>query len=116
MVSPQLAWFRPNPAPGRGVEDVADEPADDEVVGDQQFLSVLLAGGAEVRDGRLQAGGVVVALGGGYAVELWQQTRWVLAALRLGRYGGAVSHEVAGVPGDVWQVTGDHVGGLRGAR
>src|SRR3954468_5489596 len=37
-----------DPPPVRGVERVADEPADHEVVGDEQFVPVPVAGDAEV--------------------------------------------------------------------
>ncbi len=49
MVSPQLAWLSAEPAPGRGAEDLANEPRDHEVVRDEEVVAVLPCRREELR-------------------------------------------------------------------
>src|ERR1700727_2843217 len=105
-----------DPAPQSGIEHVADEPADHEVVRDQQFVPVVVACDAEVPDGGLQGCRVLVTLVIRYAIEPGMPAARVAVTLSGGRYRRPVRYQVAGMSRHLREIAGDDIGRLRRPR
>src|SRR6266568_6937051 len=105
---------KPDPAPRWRVQGMPDEPADDEVVRDQQLAAVAVAGSAQLLDGRGQLLAALVAYVLGNLVQERAKLRRDLAGLAGGRYRSTVTQQLGAAHGYAGQVLGDDLRGLGG--
>jgi len=101
-----------DPTPHRGVKHVANEPADHEVVCDQQLVPVVRSRDTEVFNSGPQRNGILIALVLGHAVEPGKPSVRSLTPLPGGGHWCSIRREYAVVSRHPREIAGDDIGRL----
>jgi len=109
--------IEPDPAPRRRVQHVADEPSDDEVMGDQQLTAVIGRRDGELIKRSVQPLASEVAFVSGNAAQERPVRRGYGCGLTGGWHGSQVAQQIGAHHGDARQVTPQDLRGpLRAAK